>query len=68
MIHAGNARTLEALFQDTFTQHHQALSANFLTETDAYEKAREKVRAFLGASSVDEIVFVRPGATPKTPS
>lgn len=25
--------------------------------TDAYEQAREKVRAFLGASSVDEIVF-----------
>jgi len=27
--------------------------------TDAYEQAREKVRAFLGASSVKEIVFVR---------
>ncbi len=30
--------------------------------TDAYEDAREKVRGFLGASSADEIVFVR-GAT-----
>ena len=30
--------------------------------TDAYELAREKVRAFLGAKSVNEIVFVR-GAT-----
>ena len=30
--------------------------------TDAYEDAREKVRGFLGASSSDEIVFVR-GAT-----
>ena len=27
--------------------------------TDAYEKAREKVQAFLGASSTKEIVFVR---------
>ncbi|PKU23075.1 aminotransferase class V [Telmatospirillum siberiense] len=30
--------------------------------TDAYEAARDKVRRFLGAGSVDEIVFVR-GAT-----
>jgi cysteine desulfurase / selenocysteine lyase len=27
--------------------------------TDAYEKAREKVKSFIGASSVNEIVFVR---------
>src|SRR5450830_1664234 len=30
--------------------------------TDAYESAREKVRAFIGAGSVDEVIFVR-GAT-----
>lgn len=27
--------------------------------TDAYEKARQKVQAFIGASSIEEIVFVR---------
>jgi hypothetical protein len=36
-LHAGNARTLEALFSGTFAQHHQALAPNFLTETDPYE-------------------------------
>lgn len=30
-LHAGNARTLEALFSETFLTHHRALSANFLT-------------------------------------
>ena len=39
-LHAGNARTLEALFNDRFAQHHQALSANFLTETDRDERER----------------------------
>jgi YVTN family beta-propeller protein len=37
-LHAGNARTLEALFGNTFSQHHQALSANFLTESDPAER------------------------------
>ncbi len=27
--------------------------------TDAYEKAREKIRSFIGASSLEEIIFVR---------
>lgn len=33
-LHAGNARTLEALLQDTFQKHHRALAPNFLQETD----------------------------------
>jgi mono/diheme cytochrome c family protein len=40
-LHAGNARTLEALFSDRFALHHQAVSANFLTETDT--KARDQL-------------------------
>jgi hypothetical protein len=36
-LHAGNARTLEALFSATFAKHHQALAPNFLTETDPYQ-------------------------------
>lgn len=41
---------------------HRAAHALAARATDAYEGAREKVRAFLGASSVEEIIFVR-GAT-----
>ncbi len=38
-LHAGNARTLEGLFGDTFAQHSRALSPNFLAESDpAYVK------------------------------
>jgi cysteine desulfurase/selenocysteine lyase len=41
---------------------HRAAHALAGRATDAYEAAREKVRQFIGASSVNEIVFVR-GAT-----
>ena len=41
---------------------HRAAHALAARATDAYEGAREKVRNFLGAGSVDEIIFVR-GAT-----
>ncbi len=41
---------------------HRAAHELAARSTDAYEQAREKVRGFLGASSVNEIVFVR-GAT-----
>jgi cysteine desulfurase/selenocysteine lyase len=38
---------------------HRAAHALAARATDAYEGARETVRRFIGASSVDEIVFVR---------
>jgi cysteine desulfurase/selenocysteine lyase len=41
---------------------HRAAHALAARATDAYEGAREKVRAFLGVGSVEEIIFVR-GAT-----
>ncbi|WP_342619884.1 family 2A encapsulin nanocompartment cargo protein cysteine desulfurase [Rhodoferax sp. GW822-FHT02A01] len=41
---------------------HRAAHELAARATDAYESAREKVRAFLGASSVEEVIFVR-GAT-----
>jgi len=41
---------------------HRAAHALAARATDAYEGAREKVRAFLGAGSTEEIIFVR-GAT-----
>ncbi|MDR6197642.1 family 2A encapsulin nanocompartment cargo protein cysteine desulfurase [Siphonobacter sp. SORGH_AS_0500] len=50
-----------------FYQHensniHRAAHELAARATDAYEAAREKVRAFLGAKSTNEIIFVR-GAT-----
>jgi len=41
---------------------HRGVHALSMRATESYENAREKVRAFLGASKRDEIVFVR-GAT-----
>jgi cysteine desulfurase/selenocysteine lyase len=41
---------------------HRGVHALSMRSTDAYEAAREKVRDFLGAADVSEIVFVR-GAT-----
>ncbi len=41
---------------------HRAAHELAARATDAYESAREKVRSFLGASSVEEVIFVR-GAT-----
>lgn len=38
---------------------HRAAHELAARATDAYEAAREKVRGFIGAASVDEIVFVR---------
>jgi hypothetical protein len=33
-MHAGNARTLEAMLKQGFGKHHQALAPNFLLESD----------------------------------
>ena len=38
---------------------HRAAHTLAARSTDAYESAREKVRNFIGASSTDEIIFVR---------
>lgn len=45
-LHAGGARTLEALFADPFGTHARALAPNLFTETDAEERAG-KVRALV---------------------
>jgi len=45
-LHAGGARTLEALFDEPFGTHARALAPNLLTETDPAERAR-KVRALV---------------------
>jgi YVTN family beta-propeller protein len=53
-MHAGNARTLEALFGETFEGHHQSLAPNFLTESDpaVRQKYIEQLVQFL--LSIDE--------------
>jgi cysteine desulfurase/selenocysteine lyase len=49
-------------YRHDYSNIHRAAHALAARATDAYEGAREKVRHFLGASSAEEIVFVR-GAT-----
>jgi cysteine desulfurase/selenocysteine lyase len=53
---------LKHFYEHENSNIHRAAHELAARATDAYEQAREKVRGFLGASSVKEIVFVR-GAT-----
>ncbi|MEM0900146.1 MAG: cysteine desulfurase [Pseudomonadota bacterium] len=50
------------VYETSYANVHRGLHYMSNAATDAYEAAREKVRAFLNASSVDEIVFTK-GAT-----
>jgi cysteine desulfurase/selenocysteine lyase len=53
---------LKYFYEHEDSNIHRAAHELAARATDAYEQAREKVRGFLNASSVNEIVFVR-GAT-----
>jgi YVTN family beta-propeller protein len=53
-LHAGNARSLEALFSDNFAQHHQALAANFLTESDPNKHDQQVAALVQYLLSIDE--------------
>lgn len=53
---------LKYFYEHENSNIHRAAHELAARSTDAYEQAREKVRGFLAASSVNEIVFVR-GAT-----
>lgn len=46
-------------YQEDYSNIHRGAHTLAARSTDAYEKARETVRRFLGASSIKEIVFVR---------
>jgi len=46
-------------YSNDYSNIHRGAHTLAARATDAYEKAREKVQSFLGASSVKEIVFVR---------
>jgi cysteine desulfurase / selenocysteine lyase len=46
-------------YENDYSNIHRGAHTLAARATDAYEKARQKVQSFLGASSVKEIVFVR---------
>jgi cysteine desulfurase/selenocysteine lyase len=50
---------ISRFYEHDYSNIHRGAHTLAARATDAYEKAREKVRTFLGASSVNEIVFVR---------
>jgi DNA-binding beta-propeller fold protein YncE len=59
-FHAGNARTLEELFSDTFQQHHRAMSENFLLVGDVAAQRRQIVAFLL---SIDDDTVAAPAPT-----
>lgn len=54
--------TLDQFYRESNSNVHRGVHALATKATDAYEKAREKIQHFLGASSPEEIILVR-GAT-----
>lgn len=50
---------LSHFYSNDYSNIHRGAHTLAARATDAYEKAREKVQAFVGASSIKEIVFVR---------
>lgn len=53
-LHAGNARTLEALLASTFETHHRSLAPNFLAETDPADVQRQVDQLVQFLLSIDE--------------
>lgn len=50
---------LSHFYENDYSNIHRGAHTLAARATDAYEKAREKVQSFVGASSINEIVFVR---------
>jgi hypothetical protein len=60
-LHAGNARTLEALFSPTFATHYDALAPNFLSESDpaaVADKVSNLVQFLLSIDEDTEVVTI----------
>jgi cysteine desulfurase / selenocysteine lyase len=51
--------TISRFYEQDYSNIHRGAHTLAARATDAYEKARQKVQTFLGASSPKEIVFVR---------
>ena len=47
------------VYERSYANIHRGVHLLSVEATDAYERAREKLRAFLGAATIREIVFVR---------
>jgi len=54
-LHAGQARTLEALFSEIFSAHYAALSTNFLQETG--QARADKIEQLVHAPPTSPAVF-----------
>lgn len=65
-MHAGNARTLEAIFDPQFAAHHQALAPNFLLESDPSKVQTQIEQLVQYLLSIDEAQYThdlpKPGA------
>jgi DNA-binding beta-propeller fold protein YncE len=65
-LHAGQVRTLEALFAETFDTHYQSLAPNFLAESDPKVRANYIEQLVQYLLSIDEqkkpIALPTPGA------
>jgi len=53
-LHAGNVRTLEALFDKKFVEHTRALAPNFLTDNDPAAVEKQKGELIQYLLSIDE--------------
>lgn len=63
-FHGGNARTLEALFSDTFKAHHQSVAANFLTNMNNDADIEATIQYLLSIDEDKSLVTV-PALGPK---
>jgi YVTN family beta-propeller protein len=59
-FHAGNARSLEEVFSDTFAAHHRAYSPNFLTNPATRETELRQLVAFLLSIDSDTPTITAP--------
>jgi YVTN family beta-propeller protein len=59
-LHAGNARSLEELFSDTFNAHHRAYSPNFLATAATRANETRQLIAFLLSIDADTAAVTAP--------
>jgi cytochrome c peroxidase len=53
-FHAGNARTLEELFDPTFAAHYQALAPDFLGQNETFTRSDRIAQLIAFLLSIDE--------------
>ena len=50
---------IDEVYEKYYANVHRGIHSLSEESTDRYEQAREKVRAFIGAASADEIIFTQ---------